>query len=490
MKLKKRKGMTFIEVLFSIVLLGIISISILPMITYAVKYSKWNNIRQNAMSMAYTQLEWLDTLDYETELELKGRFFPPDKFNNRKEGIVEENLFMNQANTNPRKMDGIEYNMLTNIYWEDGASSTGEYVANFSRKTDVTVVAKDPFSGIQKEYSILGTLIAFEGERKVDNNIPFKIRAFTGHDFTELTKNVKVQVYNEAGTTIVNWGRTDGKGEAIIIGLPNGKYKVQGTEWLKGDMISKPTGLKGDVSNQSWTFFDNAELKKPTESDPYVNHSIFVDYPAYIKLHNIHDDIMNNNQLILKPNHNPPEGVVLDLDLNTNLNKLDTLKIWRAWNYNYSLKHNSTEYRFVEEGTGNLWDGSFQYHKNKVSIKNLTLGYLLGSSDQNENVYENNNTNNNISLHVTFPETIKSEIIIENMEDSKFVLHNEDVEIPYNFLGIEKEPNRVNKYIIEVTTNYEIPTGKEIRFSLKESIPDKYGVDIVSDLRFVMLKHK
>lgn len=488
MKRKNKRGFTIIEVIISIMLLAIIAISILPMTIHAVKFAKWNTIRENAMNMAYTQVEWLKTRDYNTELELKGRFFPPDKFNVIKEGTVEEYLFMNKSDTNPKTVDNVEYKFLTNIYWEDGASSTGEYVPNALRKVDVTVTARDTFSGLEKEYSILGTLIAFEGERKLDKTVPFKIKAFTGHDFTQLTKNVKIEIYNESGTTLKNWGRTDENGEAVILGLPNAKYRISGTEWGKGEMMSKPVGLEGSGLNINWKFYETLELKKPTESDPYINHSIFVDYPAYIRLQDVHENIMNSNELTLKPKHNPPEGVILDLNLNTNLNKLETLKIWRAWDYAYSLKHNSTDYRFVELGTKNLWDGRFQYNKDGITLKDLTLGYVLGSLNENENIYEK--SSNNISLHITYPKTLMESDIISSIENNNFSISDGVQEIPYDNLVIIKPNDGSKKYIIKITTSYNIESGKEIRFMLNESLLDINGVDIVSNLRYVMLKQK
>lgn len=492
MKLKKRKGLTLIEVILSIMLLSIIAISILPMSIHAVKFAKWNNIRQNAMNMAYQQIEWLKTLDYNTELELKDKNLPPDKFGNVVKGIVEESLYMNEEDSNKKVIDGIEYRFLTNIYWEDGASSTGEYVPNALRKVDVTVIARDPFSGVEKEYSILGTLIAFEGERKIDKTVPFKIKAFTGHDFTELTKSVKIEIYNETGTTLRSWGRTDENGEAIIIGLANGKYRAIGTQWLMGEMMSQPRGVEGIGSNKNWIFYEILELKKPTESDPYINHSIFVDYPAYINLQDINDNILNNNKLILKPKYSSPEGEILNLNLDTNLKRLDNLMIWRVWPYEYTLKHNTTEYKFVEVGTKNLWDGRFEYNKNGKTIKNLTLGYTLGGQDEDDNIYERKD--NKIFLHIIYPDTLKvseeNDEIINSLENNGFSLYADDIEVSYELLGIEKSSSSLNKYVIEIRTSNNIDNEKKIQFMLNESLVDINGVDLVSDLRYVMLKQK
>lgn len=488
--MRQRKGLTLIEVILSIMLLGIIAISILPMFIHVIKFSKWNIIRQNAMSMAYAQVEWLKTLDYSTELELKGKYFPVGKDGISLEGVVKEELFMNDESSNPKIIDGVEYRFLTNIYWESGISSTGETVANALRKIDVTVKAKEPFSGKEKEYSIIGTLIAFEGERSPDNATPLKVKAFTGHDFTQLTKNVKIEIYNESKTTLKDWGRTDEKGEAIFVKLLDGKYQVSAKEWEKGEMMGRPSNIKGSYPNEEWISYDLIQINKSEE--PYIEHSIFVDYPAYIKLHGISESMLLGSELRLEPIYNAPEGKVLNLDLKTNLNNLDNLKIWRAWQYRHSLTYNDVEYKLIDKNTRKVWDGVFSYYNNNFTIKDLTLGYVLESKYNSENIYKFEG-NNMIILDIVFPESISSEKIESKIGEPakfKFSLYDEDVKIPFNLQMIQRDKNsNTNKYKIYLNANYIAMNGKDIIFMLDESILDDNGIGMIGDMNFITLKH-
>lgn len=488
--MRQRKGLTLIEVILSIMLLGIIGISILPMSIHAIKFSKWNIIRQNAMNMAYAQVEWLKTLDYNTELELKGKYLPAGKDGINLEGIVDEQLFMNDENSSPKVVDGIEYRFLTNIYWESGISTTGETVANALRKVDVTVKAKDPFSGKEKEYSVLGTLIAFEGERRPDNTTPFKVKAFTGHDFTELTKNVKIEIYNESRTTLKDWGRTDEKGEAIFPRLLDGKYQVSAKEWQKGEMMSRPTDIKGSYPNQEWISYDSIQINKSEE--PFIEHSTFVDYPAYIKLHEVSESMLLGSELRLEPMYNAPEGKILNLNLKTNLTNLDNLKIWRAWQYRHSLVYDDVEYKLIDKNTRKVWDGVFPYYNTNVTIKDLTLGYVLEDSYNFQNIYKYE-VDNKMVLDIVFPESISSEKIESKSGEPaklKFSLYDQDVQISFNVEMVQKDKDsNINKYKIHLNTNYNVIDGKDIIFVLDESIIDDNGIGMISDMNFITLKH-
>ena len=136
------KGFTLIEVVVSITLLAIIALFMLPMSIYAVQFAKWNNIKLTAMNLAYSQVEWLKTLEYK-DLGLDSVGYSP-------KGIVKEDLYLNESDTNPKTIEGIEYSSLTNIYWESAESTTGDFLANATKKVDVIVRAKDPFPELQK----------------------------------------------------------------------------------------------------------------------------------------------------------------------------------------------------------------------------------------------------------------------------------------------------------------------------------------------------
>ncbi len=489
MRINRRKGLTLIEVMIAIMLLGIITIAILPMSIYSARFAKWNTIRQNANSIAYTQVEWLKTLDYNTELELKGKYFPPGKDGISVEGIVEEDLFMNEINTNPKVIDGINYNILTNIYWESGVSTTGEIVANALRKVDVTVKAIDPVTRTEKEYSVIGSLIAFEGERRPDNTTPFKVKAFKGHDFTELTKNVKIEIYNETGTSLRNWARTDENGEAVFVGLENDEYQVKAKEWQIGDMMSKPNSVKDNFPSSKWESYDLIEINNSEEA--YIEHSVFVDYPGYIEIHDVTDQILLNSELKLEPIYTSPEGEVLDLNLKINLTNLDKLKIWRAWTYNHSILYEDVEYKLIEKDTRRVWNGVFSYNYNKPTTKHLTLGYVLESQEGPENIYMYDKNNNTMDIEVIFPKSIISEQIESNESEATkfdFSLYDGDNQILFTVNEIRKIADN-NKYRITLNTDYNILNGESIRFILNESIIDSNGLGMIADINFITLRY-
>ncbi|HOM43963.1 MAG TPA: type II secretion system protein, partial [Bacillota bacterium] len=85
--MRRDKGFTIIETIVSIALLGMIALFLLPLSTYSIQHSRWNNIRLTAMNLAYTQVEWLKTLDYNSELGLDSAGYSPS-------GTVKENLYL------------------------------------------------------------------------------------------------------------------------------------------------------------------------------------------------------------------------------------------------------------------------------------------------------------------------------------------------------------------------------------------------------------
>ena len=68
---EKKRGFTLIEVLVAITLLGIITISLLPVFVFMIRSSINEEQRFVAYQLALNQLEWLKTLDYNEELGLK-----------------------------------------------------------------------------------------------------------------------------------------------------------------------------------------------------------------------------------------------------------------------------------------------------------------------------------------------------------------------------------------------------------------------------------
>ena len=220
---------------------------------------------------------------------------------------------------------------MTNIYWESAESTTGDFLANATKKVDVIVRAKDPFSGVTKTYSVMGSLIAFEGERIPSDNVPLKIRAITGEDFTEPAKNVKMMV--NLGNSMAAWGRTDDEGKVFFTELTkNIEYNVFPSEWEKSKfMMTRPNWSSGSTPNEKWDYIKPIKIV-----DDMVEHTFFVDYPGYITLSN-YDGIMDDTIVRLNPPMLYLQEETWDLDIYTNLTNLANRMIWRAWTtkFNY-----------------------------------------------------------------------------------------------------------------------------------------------------------
>lgn len=469
------KGFTLIEVMFSITLLAVIALFILPMSIYGVQFAKWNNIKLTAMNLAYSQVEWLRAeaaKDYDKlGLDLPG--YSP-------KGIIKEDLYMNEKLTNPKTIGGIEYRLLTNIYWENAGSTTGDFVANATKKVDVIVKAKDPITGVIKTYSVMGSLIAFEGERTPTDNVPLKIRTITGEDFSEPAKNVKVVV--NLGNSMAFWGRTDDEGKVFFSELSkNIEYNVFPSEWGKSKfMMIRPNSSSGISPNEKWDYIKPIKIVNDT-----VELIFFVDYPGYIILDN-YDGIMNDTIVLLNPiNYVSPEGETWDLDINTSLTNLANRMIWRAWEYEYSITRTidanyTDKYYFVEKATGDMWNGKFQYKKDDIT--NLELELAFGLKDG----CFTDNGDGTITAGIEFTSQM------QDIEDLSFIVFEDANKINQDVISII-EVAAGRKYNITFSTTSNI-TKDKLKFVIDnpslETLTSIHGMKIVKDLGVCELMRK
>ena len=466
---KKNKGSALVEIIVSIALLGIIALFLLPVSIYSVQYSKWNNIKLTAMNLAYTQLEWLKTLDYNTDLGLDETGYSP-------KGTVKQNLYLNESGSNPKTVEGIEYRLLTSIYWQSATAHTGDFVANATKKADVTVKARDPVSGKQKTFEVIGTLIAFEGERYLSGYVPLKVRAVTGEDFDKPAKNVKI-VINNLSDTLVNWSRTDENGEAFFTELSNGQYYILPLEWEEGEMVSRPTGTTGPAGDEEWVY--KAKVNVQTTTEDYIEQQFFVDYPAYILLGDYPEDFMSNTYVVLDPKFDPPEGDTASYGLDTSLEKISGKKIWRAWDYDYTIENGDDSYFFVEAGSGNLWDGSFQYIEGGVTNKQLKLAYGLKEGRFRMEA------DGSMTLTVEFTSEVGG------IDTMAFSLYEEDNPVGYTDVSINPETEGTGyKFLINLKTASAI-VGDTLRFMVdnkeEDTLINSYGMKLVQDRNYCSL---
>ncbi|MCQ1529803.1 type IV pilus modification PilV family protein [Lutispora saccharofermentans] len=467
---RHNKGFTLIEIVVSITLLALIALFMLPMSIYGVQFAKWNNIKLTAMNLAYSQTEWLKTLEYK-DVGLDSSGYSP-------KGIVKENLYLNETGSNPKTIEGIDYSFITSIYWESARSSTGDFIANALKKADVIVKARDPITGSERTYSVMGTLIAFEGERTPSSNIPLKVRVITGEDFTEPAKGVKI-IVNNLSNTLAAWGRTDDEGKVYFTELSNTKYNVFPEQWEAGDMTARPTGIIGVANDENWKYEAQLEIKATPED--FIKQDFHVDYPGYIVLPEYPKELMDNALVKLNPIYNPPEGAVTGFDLDTNLTKLITKKIWRSWIYDSTkaIVKGTDLYYFVENDDGNLWDGKFQYIKGSVTEKKLKLGFGIkdGSFKQE--------TDESITLKIEFTSDIN------NIDTMMFSIYESDTAINYTDKNIvQAVSGKNNKFLINIKTTDRV-TGNRLKFQIdnKEAgtLINSYGMKLIQDKNYCIL---
>lgn len=464
MRIKEEKGFTLIEVIISLLLISMIVLAVLPMSIYSARYAKWNNIKLTALNLAYTQVEWLKTLDYD-DLGLNIVGYSP-------KGIVEENSYMNEFET--VEINGVNYTIQTGIYWEGAVSTTGEPVPQAIKKIDVIVKAKDILTGEIREFSVLGSLVAREGERIPTE--PGHVKVYVSlRGYNEGLKNVRVSLGQSSPNV---WhAYTDDKGTALFGDLHEGNYVVQPTKWGNLDMMIMPNGV--DDTNSNWKLYKQVIVPKWDKDNipDYPEVSFNIDLPAFIHLPN--DNEYPDSVIEIKPtsaSYMPPEGQGPDdILLRISLNRLNEIKFWRLWEYDYTILNGEEKYFLIESDTGNLWDGRFSIEDyNQSTIEDLKLAFAL------EEISTFNIINNGNKQNIEF--IIKFTSNVENIEAMEFNLSGELInQKDYTITQLVSGKNNAFKIVLEDSINFN---EEELDFQIinTDDLINNYGMKLSKDL--------
>lgn len=477
MKSYREKGFTLIEVIISIMLLGIISIAILPMFMYSTKYAKWNNIKFTALKLAYTQIEWLKTLDYD-DLGLDISGYSP-------KGSVNSNSYMDTPG--PIIIDGVEYAFYTSIYWEKDISITDEPVPQAMKKIDVLIEAKDVFTGKTKEYSVLGTLVSREGEREFSEPGYVTVKVYF-RSANNPEKNVKVGLGKFQDYSY--YTNTDYKGEALFGGLKDGEYKVEPVSWKNGEIMTIPSGVEVDNNRiQNWKTRKNIIIprweKGKKDEIEYPVESFLIDFPGYI-------DIPKKNQypkntiIEIKPtgeSYIPTDGEETNyMLLNTYIKDIINIRFWRLWNYEYSATNGNERYFFIDNETGKLWDGKFDnFNLMEASVEKLDLAIGI---ENGEFILDRGKSNGVKEIIIRFTSDI------DNPEEINFSLNN--IQISNELYSITQlAPGDSNKFRIKFDLPIEI-NENTLTFKILnyEDIINIYGMSVAEEKSISILKLK
>lgn len=369
---RNNRGFTLVEIILALALIGSITIGILPMFTFGIHGSINGKRKFVATNIATSQIEWLKTLDYNSELGLAKKNYKPY-------GIVDESLFMNKTGSNPLIIDGTEYKIRTKIYWEAAKSYTQQEIVNATKKVEVTVFAINPINKSETKYAMAQTLFSFEGQR--DPSKPGNLKIYSLRHLDKPQRGVCI----EALGPLVQYAYTDASGKAILSELLPGNYTVTPKSWGVGEMMIRPLGVTGVFPNQSWK--ENLDLVvpiwDPINNPTYPEHTFFVDFPARLQLPRNYI-FPEGAKIMVKPSSESftiPEGEHEDfMTLTLPLNKINTTNLWWDWQYIYSVIDGEDQYLITDKDTSREWDGRFKKPISQASIQDIILNIPLADT--------------------------------------------------------------------------------------------------------------
>ncbi|ABR49606.1 hypothetical protein Amet_3478 [Alkaliphilus metalliredigens QYMF] len=360
------KGFTLVEVIFSLALLGIIAILVLPVFNFAIQSSVFHRQSMSAAQIASNQLEWLRTLDYEDELGLVGGYTP--------DGIVDENLFQNRPDSDPYIIDGMEYRVRTRIAWDDDTSITGRQVDDARKKADIVVYAYNPFTKTEREFSLLGTMFTFEGQG--GPTLP-GIRVVTYKRVLDDENRAQRVLIEKSGAAFASTF-TDYDGRAIFPNLPQGTtntYTIIPKLWDYGEIMVRPN----DVENVSGPT-DQRWVQHLTVTEVPNQISFVVDSPARLDFYN-DDGFPDSTNITIESDTGDIEGIH---PITVSLNNVEKLNFWPVWTYEYTINKGNENFYIAEEveDEWSEWEGKFTPPNNSPSIKGVLLHFGFDFIDE------------------------------------------------------------------------------------------------------------
>lgn len=398
-------GFTLVEVIVSLTLLGIIALFIIPAIYFSLSQSNFNEIKTNALNLAYGQLNWIRSLDY-NDIGICKSEHPI-------EGIIDPNLYMNRDGTNPYVIKNIEYTVNTNISYLEKVKDSKKVLDENIKKIDVIVKALNPSTGIEKEYSVINATIAFEGEKYFTPPGHLKVIVYDIAN-TKPVRNVEIKV--NKGNTLFKSGTTNEDGE-FMFPIESGEYSIISK---CEDKMFMPNGVVANGAN--WKFDREISIPKWDVDNPLSLPDVefYIDYTGWIKLKNPEYKGYN---ISIKPIEIDDE----QFTLNTKLGNINNIMFWRHWKYEYIIENNNSYY-FLEKDNM-AWEGNFEVLNNKESKEEFN-GLVFGLEP--EGIIERINDKTYITIKFT-SKPVPNNIVIKL---NNIKLDNYDINIEDNTMII------------------------------------------------------
>lgn len=444
---KNNRGMSLVEVIISIALIGIIAISILPMFVFSSKSNKKNEIKMNAMNIAYSQMEWIKGLKYED-------------IGYKPNGIIEKNKYMNEKEI--ITINGIEYTIKTIISWEKANSLLQGELGKAIKKVEVTVYLKNK----KIECATLDTLITYEHEGEPQEPGNLYVYVFMKSNDTPVPYiEIKLENFNEKEIT-------DGEGLATFGDLSDGEYTI--IPEANGNIMFEPTEV---VDNNYFTSRTVNINKNSKEEKFYGEYPVFLE----VDVNNLCD--MDDLCICLQPDEHsvaPPENSDLNeyMKIRRTLDNINDTKLWWKWIYKYEVFQQNTEnkYFLIDKNSDELWNDTFEEPDDGNNKKEVYLGAGL-NSESNVQMFEESGKIK-IKLKFSAPlsgfENMKLKLNDNSIDDYDYVVDDISKDI---IIEIDDKDNK-----------FEINDNSVIEITNPEVLMDKHGIKLAQKLNKSFLK--
>ena len=450
---KNKIGMSLVEVMVAIAPRGIISRSVLPMLVLSTKSNKQNEIKMNAMNIAYSQMEWIKGLKYED-------------IGYKPNGEIEKNKYMNEKEI--IIINGIEYTINTNITWQKATSLLQGEIGEAVKKVEVTVYLRNN----NDECATLDTLITYEHEGKPQEPGNLYVYAFMKNNSIPVD-DIKIKLKN---SNISKEIYTNREGLAPFGNLSDGEYTLI-PEIEEKLIMFEPT----EVEDNNYLTSRIVNINKDSREEKFYG-----EYPVFLKT-----DLNNLEDLYiwLQPDENsvtPPEDTDLDeyMKVEKSLDSINNTKLWWKWKYKYGVfqQNNDNKYFLIDKKSNELWIGTFEEPRDKNNTKEVYIGVGLNPESNVENFNLNGDRQMAILLEFSAPVKIIDEI--------QFSINDVPIENEYEIQNIDN--GDYSKEILikfnEKVNNLTIDDNSMIEITNPEVLVDEHGIKLAKCLNKSVFK--
>lgn len=362
--LKSEKGFTLIEILLSIILIGIIAIGFSAGFGMLLKSRYFNQSHLAASNVARTIME---EVRYDV---IRGKY---DDI-----GTVGGAVGGNRLQfTDRHYQGGRRFQVTTNIWWEDEKLGESQIHSDAYKRIEVIVQEINAEGSYIAPAVTVSTLVADEKRRTSGEPGQSGTIVAEARRRFNLQPNVFVRL---SSGPFVRQGITDSEGKLIFARLAPADYRVTVEPDHNGIML-EPDNISGNYPNINWLFNPTQTVKELQDYERRVV-TFEVDWPAFLNL-----SLRNGDGSYLNFN-DYPSGLDMTIEVQeknffiarnhrvNNHGQLDPLRqirLWPRYTYNIVLEDRANRGRkFDLLQSDSDWDGTFP-DSDKPQTKNVSL---------------------------------------------------------------------------------------------------------------------